>query len=119
MLKERKFIRKAEYPGGNLALKKFLDNNIRYPKLALERKIEGRVFLKYEVSNIGGVQNIEVIKGLGYGCDEEAIRLVSLLKYGGLNNKGCKVNTKFKLSIRFKIPAKNKIQINYVYKPKT
>ncbi|MEE2931171.1 MAG: TonB family protein, partial [Bacteroidota bacterium] len=94
-MKDKKFIKKAEYPGGNTALKEFLDSNIKYPRQALERRIEGRVFLKYEVSNNGIIQNIGIIKGLGYGCDEEAVRLVGLLKYGGLNNKGCKVNTKF------------------------
>lgn len=117
-MKEKRFIRKAEYPGGSNALKKFIQNNLKYPESALLRKIEGRVILKYEVSNEGVVYGIDIIKGIGYGCDEEAKRLVRLLRYSSLNNKGFNVNTKFKITIVFKLPSKKEIKINYIYTKK-
>ena len=114
-MKEKRFIKKAEYPGGSYALKKFIKDNLRYPKRAILRKIEGKVLLKYEVSNDGVIHNVDIVKGLGNGCDREAKRLVNLLRYGSLNNKGIRVNTKFRLTINFKLPSKKEVKINYIY----
>ena len=98
-MKSKNFIKKAEYPGGAVALRKFIKQTLRYPKEALLHRIEGRVYLKYEVSEKGKVHSISVINGLAYGCDEEAIRIIGLLKYSQVKNRGLKVNTKFKLTI--------------------
>ena len=114
-MKEKKFIRKAEYPGGSEALKKFIKDNLKYPKKALLRKTEGKVVLEYEVLHKGITSNIKIIKGVGDGCDEEAKRLVGLLNYSTLNNKGFKVNTKFKIAIIFKLPNQKEMKINYIY----
>ena len=54
----KNFIKKATYPGGSEALKKFVKNNLCYPKKALNHKIEGSVFLRYEVNEKGKVHNI-------------------------------------------------------------
>ena len=94
-MKSKKFINKAKYVGGSKALKSFVKDNLRYPKEAFVNKIEGSVFMRYEVNEQGGVHNISVVNGLGYGCDEEAKRIVSLLKYPKVKNRGIKVNTKF------------------------
>lgn len=117
-MKSKNFITKAEYSGGSEALKKFIKNNLRYPKEALLHRIEGRVYLKYEVNETGKVHSISVVNGLGYGCDKEAIRIVGLLKYPQVKNRGFKVNTKFKLTIRFKLPRAAPIKINYIYTKK-
>tara|TARA_B100001741_G_C16166735_1_gene420482 strand:+ start:133 stop:492 length:360 start_codon:yes stop_codon:yes gene_type:complete len=114
-MKSKKFIAKAEYPGGGDALKKFVMSNLVYPKEALKNKIEGRVFLRYEVNERGSVHSISIINGLGYGCDEEAKRIVALLKYPEVKNRGVKVNTKFKLAIDFRLPVPPKVKINYIY----
>jgi len=115
-MKSKNFIKKAEYPGGAEALKKFVKNNLRYPKEALMHRVEGSVFLRYEVNEQGYVHSISIINGLGYGCDEEAERIISLLKYPKVKNRGMKVNTKFKITIHFKLPPVVPIKINYIYK---
>jgi len=117
-MKSKHFITKAEYPGGSEALKKFIKKNLRYPKEALMHKVEGSVFLKYEVNEKGKVHSISVINGLGYGCNEEAERLIRLLKYPQVKNRGVKVNTKFKLTVYFKLPPVTPIKINYIYTKK-
>jgi protein TonB len=118
-MKSNHFIKKAEYPGGSEALKKFIKNSLRYPKEALMHRVEGSVFLKYEVNEAGRVHSISVINGLGYGCDNEAERIIRLLKYSQVKNRGVKVNTKFKLTIHFKLPGVEPIKINYIYTKKS
>jgi len=84
MSKERKddhFIKKPIYVGGTAAFKKFIKNNLKYPKEALKNKIEGTVLVRYDIDYKGKVTDAKVKKGIGYGCDEEAMRVVKLLKF--------------------------------------
>ena len=118
-MKDKKFVKKAEYPGGSEALKKFVKENLRYPQEAVLHRVEGKVFLKYEVNDKGEVHSVKVTNGIGYGCDEEAKRIVKLLKYPGQINKGVRINTKFKISIHFNFPKPKPIQIKYVYTKKS
>lgn len=118
-MKDKKFVKKAEYPGGSEALKKFVKENLRYPQEAVLHRVEGKVFLKYEVNDKGKVHSVMVVNGIGYGCDEEAKRIVKLLKYPGQINKGVRINTKFKISIHFNFPKPKPIQIKYVYTKKS
>ena len=118
-MRDKKFIRKAEYPGGSSALKSFVRKNLTYPKEAINQQIEGKVYVKYEVNNAGEVHKVSVINGIGYGCDEEAMRIINLLKYPSLNNKNVRVNTKFKITINFKLPQSQPIKINYIYSKKS
>jgi protein TonB len=82
-MKDKKFVKMAEYPGGSEALKKFVKENLRYPQEAVLHRVEGKVFLKYEVNDKGKVHSVVVVNGIGYGCDEEAKRIVKLLRYPG------------------------------------
>lgn len=79
--KDKHFIKKPIYPGGHEAFKKFISENLVYPKEALENKIEGTVILKYAIDYQGNVKDVKVIKSLGYGCDEEAMRVIKKLKF--------------------------------------
>ena len=116
-MRRNNFIKKAEYPGGSKALKLFIYQNLKYPKQALDNRVEGVVFLDYYVRDNGSINEINLVKAIGYGCDEEAIRLVRLLKYPAVINKDLRVNTRFKISISFKLPLQRKpISINYHYK---
>ena len=65
-----------EYTGGLAALKKYLLDNMKYPKDALEKKIEGTVFIKFTVTDKGTIENTEVQKPVFTSLDEEALRLV-------------------------------------------
>lgn len=115
-MKDKEFVKKPEYPGGRTALKEFVKNNLCYPKSALLYKVEGKVFLRYEVNNKGSVHSVKVVNGIGYGCDEEATRIIKLLKYPHQINKGVKINTKFKITIHFNLPKIKTIKVNYVLK---
>lgn len=82
--KERRddsFIKKPVYPGGMAAYRKFIRDNLKYPKVALEKRIEGVVSLKYSIDHKGKVVDTKVIRGLGHGCDQEAERIIKLLQF--------------------------------------
>ena len=122
MQKERKdkhFIKKPVYPGGRDSLKKFITANLKYPAEAVDNKIEGTVSLKYTIDYKGNVIESHIISGLGYGCDEEAKRLASLLKFE-VPRSGRKVRVQFHkdLHIHFRLPKKNPqktVQMSYKY----
>ncbi len=79
--KDKHFIKKPFYPGGQEAFKKFIQDNLKYPEEAIKNKIEGTVVAKYKIDYKGKVSDIKILKGIGYGCDEEAIRVIKLLKF--------------------------------------
>lgn len=62
--------------GGLRAYNKYLKDNLRYPQEALENKIKGKVTVQFTITTGGTLTDFNVLKGLGYGCDEEVIRLV-------------------------------------------
>ena len=67
--------------GGKAEFKKWIKSNITYPKKAKMMGISGKVYLEYIINRDGSISDIKVIKGLGYGCDEEAIRLMKATSY--------------------------------------
>ncbi|MEM9339119.1 MAG: energy transducer TonB [Bacteroidota bacterium] len=69
----------ASFPGGKKALQRFLTTNLDYPKYASEMGIEGRVFVQFIVEKDGSITNISVIRGIGGGCDLEAVRVISAM----------------------------------------
>jgi len=120
MKKERRhkhFIKKPVYPGGMKAMRAFIKKEMIYPPEALKNGIEGSVPLKYQVNHLGKVIDVKTVSSLGYGCDEEAIRLVKLLKFEV--EKMFKTRVTFNKTIRvwFKRPTKQEtkpsLQINY------
>lgn len=66
------------FPGGITAFSKFLQENLKYPAAAKENKIQGRVFVGFIVEKDGSLSDFEVKRGIGSGCDEEAIRVMKL-----------------------------------------
>ena len=81
-----------EFPGGDAALLQFLAKNIRYPGQAKRLGIEGKVHLRYVVDIDGSITDIEVMRGIGAGCDKEAIRVLKLLpKYSPGKQRGVPV----------------------------
>jgi len=67
---------KAEFKGGEKALEKYLSDNIRYPLVAMDASIQGRIYVKFIVRTTGEVSNIELRRKVHYSLDTEAIRLV-------------------------------------------
>ena len=64
------------YPGGDQKLMEYVAKNIKYPQIARETGIQGRVFVGFVVEPDGSVSNVKVLRGIGGGCDEEAMRVV-------------------------------------------
>ncbi|MCG8331708.1 MAG: energy transducer TonB [Chitinophagales bacterium] len=111
--KDKNFIKKPIYDGGPKAMREFIKKNMRYPQEAFDAKIEGTVVIKYRVDHQGKVVDAKVIAGLGYGCDEEAVRLVSLLTFKVPKSRGVKVLFNKSLKIHFRMPKKPPTTISY------
>lgn len=93
-----------EFDGGHELMHKFIKENLNYPEDARRNKIEGRVVLQFVVNRDGSLSQIEVLKSLGFGLDEEAIRLIKLMpnwKPGRQN--GNLVRVKYTLPMVFKL----------------
>lgn len=103
--KKTLFIHQPEYAGGPKALTKFIYENLRYPQEALEAGIEGMVVIDYDIDHKGNVTAARVLQGIGHGCDEEACRVVRLLKFDVPKNRGVRVLFHKKAKIQFKRPA--------------
>jgi TonB family protein len=94
----------AEMPGGVQALMKFLVKNIRYPREARRRGMEGKVFVKFMVDKEGQIIEPEVMKGFYPSLDEEAVRVVKLLdRWTPGKLRGIPVKSQFVLPIYFKL----------------
>ncbi len=107
MQKEKKgkhFIKNPIYEGGLKAMRAFISKHKKYPKTALKEKIEGTVYIKYTIDYKGKVIDAKVLKSLGHGCDEEAVRVVKLLKFHVPKNRGVKVKFFKNIQIHFRVP---------------
>ncbi len=96
----------AEFPGGGPAFRYFIEKNMIYPPLAKANKIEGKVFVTFVVDKKGVVKHPAIHKSLGYGCDEEAIRLVKKMPKWkpGIWYDDNPVHTRVTTSIPFVLP---------------
>lgn len=68
-----------EFPGGIEAMTKFISEHLKYPSTAAEMGISGKVILQFLVKKNGKITDIKVVRGIGGGCDEEAVRVVKLM----------------------------------------
>jgi TonB family protein len=105
--KKKRFLNLPKYIGGSEAFKTFIAENLRYPEAALEAKIEGSVLVEYDIFDDGCVSNPHILKGLGYGCDEEAMRVIGLLRFEKVRNRGVRVKMTTKTTIHFRLPGVN------------
>lgn len=93
-----------EFPGGMVVLGQYLSTNLRYPTEAQRQRTEGKVFIQFIVEVDGSIQSPRVLKGIGNGCDEEAVRVVSTMpKWIPGKQNGHPVNVQFNLPIRFSL----------------
>ena len=93
-----------EFPGGTAALMKWLANNVRYPQMALENGISGRVIVKFVVEKDGSVSGVTLVRGVDKDLDREAIRVVkSMPKWQPGKNNGQAVRCYFNLPVNFKL----------------
>ena len=92
------------FPGGDAELMKFIRDNLRYPTIAAENGVEGRVTVRFVVAKNGEITNVEVLRGLDPSCDKEAIRVVkSMPKWIPGKQNGAAVNVYYTLPITFRL----------------
>ena len=90
------------YPGGDEARIKFLQENIKYPEEAKELGVQGKVFVTFVVEVDGSITDVRVLRGIGAQCDEEAIRVVkSMPRWIPGKQRGVPVRVQFNLPIKF------------------
>jgi len=109
--KEKHFIQKPSYPGGPKALWTFIRKNLRYPKEAMENNISGIVRIRYTIMGNGEVTETQIMHSLGHGCDEEASRVVKLLRYNVPKQRKMKVKFHRSINIKFKPPKKKSLNV--------
>ena len=92
------------FPGGEEGVLDFIGTHIRYPKSARHQGISGRVFVNFVVEPDGSITNVKVLKGIGGGCDEEAVRVVKMMPNWIPGEKdGKKVRVSYTLPINFRL----------------
>jgi protein TonB len=92
------------FPGGEPALMAFINSNIQYPEIAKENNIQGRVILKFCVTYKGGVDQVQIIKGVDPALDNEAIRVIKMLPAWKPGKQGGKpVNVWYNVPVIFQL----------------
>lgn len=93
-----------EFPGGMDALYKYLAQNIKYPQLARDNGITGKVYVTFVVEKDGSIANPKVLRDIGGGCGQEAIRVVkSMPKWSPGKQRGKAVRVQFNLPVNFSL----------------
>ena len=93
-----------EFPGGAEAMYKYLAQNIKYPQLARENNITGRVYLQFVVEKDGSVTNVKVMRDIGGGCGAEAVRVVkSMPKWTPGKQRGKAVRVYYQIPVNFSL----------------
>jgi protein TonB len=92
------------FPGGDGARTRFLQQNINYPPDALKKKIKGAVYVAFIVEKDGSITHVKLLKGIGYGCDEEALRVVnSMPRWTPGRQNGIPVRVQMALPLMFSL----------------
>jgi protein TonB len=90
------------YPGGDEARLTYLRDNIKYPEIAKESGIQGTVYVTFVVEKDGRISNVKVLRGIGGGCDEEAVRVIkNMPSWKAGKQRGRAVRAQFNMPIRF------------------
>ncbi len=93
-----------QFPGGEKALFAYIKKELKYPELAKESGIQGTVYVTFAIQVDGTITSPKVIRGIGGGCDEEAVRLVNGMPQWTPGKQGGKpVRVQYNLPIRFKL----------------
>lgn len=92
------------FPGGDAALFKFLGDNVKYPVIAQENGVQGRVICQFVVNKDGSIVDVEVVRSVDASLDKEAIRVIkSMPKWSPGQQRGKPVRVKYTLPVNFKL----------------
>ena len=93
-----------QYPGGEKAMMEYVAKNVVYPQEARDKEISGRVFVSFVVEKDGSIGEVKVMRGIGGGCDEEAVRVVKAMpKWKPGKQEGKPVRVSYMMPINFKL----------------
>ena len=93
-----------EFPGGDLGLMKYIQKNVKYPPIAKEYNITGKVYVSFIIEKDGSVSEVKVVRGVDKNLDAEAIRIIkSLPKYKAGKQRGKPVRVMLTLPINFQL----------------
>ncbi len=91
-----------EFPGGYEKMMEYLSKNIKYPQMAKEAGVKGKVYVQFVVGSDGKITDIKTIRGIGSGCDEVAMAAVKKMpKWTPGEQRGKKVPVRFVLPVNF------------------
>jgi TonB family protein len=91
-----------QFPGGEVARLEFLNSNIQMPQEARSNKVTGTVYVRFVVRPNGELNDISIMKGIGYGCDEEVIRVMKMMPpWTPARQSGKPVSVQFTMPVRF------------------
>lgn len=102
--------KRPQYVGGEKALQEFIIKNIQYPDEAKKNNITGTVYASFVIEKDGSVSNVEIIRGIGSGCDDEVIRIVELMPnwIPGEDEDGNHVRVSFAVPVKFNLQQEKK-----------
>jgi protein TonB len=93
-----------EFPGGEAKLYEFLAKHTKYPPMAKDAGIQGIVYLSFVVEKDGSISSIEVLRGIGAGCDEESVRVLKKMpKWVPGKQRGKTVRVNYRMPFRYKM----------------
>ena len=102
-----------QFPGGTEAMYKFLGENIKFPEAAKIAHVSGKVFLSFVVTTEGEIKEVTILKGMGFGIDEEALRVMSQMpRWTPGKQSGKPLNVRYNLPIAFELDKKPGLKIN-------
>ncbi len=96
------------FKGGKEAMFTFISTNLKYPQQAMKDSISGRVWMSFVVKKDGSVGDVKILRGIGHGCDAEAVRVLKAMPKWepGTLEDGTPVNVQYNLPIKFVLPKK-------------
>lgn len=92
------------FPGGNSAMYRFINKNLNYPAQARDNEIEGKIYVQFVVQPNGKLTDKKVVRSIGYGCDKEALKIISKMpKWKPGKQNGKKVAVYYTIPIKFEL----------------
>ena len=93
-----------QYPGGQIAMLKYIMENIKYPEQAMKKGIQGRVVVSFIVEKDGRISNVRLLRSVESSLDKEAVRVVkSMPKWSPGKQNGKPVRVRFNVPVMFKL----------------
>ncbi|WP_051663909.1 energy transducer TonB [Dyadobacter crusticola] len=91
-----------EFPGGNKAMYQFFKKYLKKPEAASRARVIGKVYVSFMIARDGEIGDATILKGIGFGCDEEALRVVLLMpKWKPAQKDGEPISSRYSLPVIF------------------